>query len=395
VISINDIYDKNLCFLIGSGASSGLFPTLKVPINNNAGQEQTIETIANYFEEEDKEGLRTLTFMYYYQECIKRICDFYDDYCIFGIEKEKEQILSEYSAFLKTILELLKHKQAGDKVCHIFTTNYDDCIIQEADKMLRENTSQFVINDGASGFSERYLDVRNFDRTTYEVGIFQRNIKREIPQINVLHLHGSLNWSKEKNSIKIDYNKEHSDTIKELDKILLEGKTRSLLSSFSQEIKDENKALENLSDFDLDTNTSEKFWKNYRKLPIVNPTIWKFHETLFEEHYYQMLRYLSYNLEKEHTVLITFGFSFADKHIRELIKRSLSSPTLKLFVCCFNKQEENRLKELISSPSNLEFISFDNANLNFSVFNKKVLTTEKQKELGSQDINQGVLDDEA
>ncbi|MBJ6874306.1 hypothetical protein JG625_18730, partial [Vibrio cholerae] len=34
----------------------------------------------------------------------------------------------------------------------------------------------------------------------------------------------------------------------------------------------------------------KKFWETYNKLPIVNPTKWKFHETVFDEHYYQMLR---------------------------------------------------------------------------------------------------------
>ena len=72
------------------------------------------------------------------------------------------------------------------------------------------------------------------------------------------------------------------------------------------------------------------FWKAYKELPVVNPTKWKFHETVFEEHYNQALRTLSYELEKPNTVFIIFGFSFADEHILSLVKRSLSNPTLKV-----------------------------------------------------------------
>lgn len=52
-ININDIYDKNINFLIGSGASYGLFPTLALNIKGNASEEETIETLTTHFEQED------------------------------------------------------------------------------------------------------------------------------------------------------------------------------------------------------------------------------------------------------------------------------------------------------------------------------------------------------
>ena len=113
------------------------------------------------------------------------------------------------------------------------------------------------------------------------------------------------------------------------------------------------------------------FWKNYNQLPIVNPTKWKFHETVFEEQYYQMLRLLSYELEKPNSVFITFGFSFADEHILNLIKRSLSNPSLQLFVCCFNKAEQEKMKECFKVNRNVTLIEVGK-NLDFSVFNSDV-----------------------
>lgn len=41
------------------------------------------------------------------------------------------------------------------------------------------------------------------------------------------------------------------------------------------------------------------FKKCYDSLPIVSPTKKKFSETVFEQHYYQMLRMLSFELEKK------------------------------------------------------------------------------------------------
>ena len=45
-ININDIWQNNINFLIGSGASFGLFPTLATKIKS-----ETIETLGKYFDD--------------------------------------------------------------------------------------------------------------------------------------------------------------------------------------------------------------------------------------------------------------------------------------------------------------------------------------------------------
>ena len=122
----------------------------------------------------------------------------------------------------------------------------------------------------------------------------------------------------------------------------------------------------------------ELFWTKYKELPIVNPHKWKFHETVFEEQYYQMLRLLSYELEKPDTVFITFGFSFADEHILNLVKRSLSNPTLQLFVCCFDQAEHEKMEEYFTRNRNVQLIVIEK-NLDFSAFNRDVFTFEKPR----------------
>ena len=63
-IKVEDIYDKNLNFLLGSGASYGLFPTLALKILDDEGKPHTVETLATSFGENDPRF--TLVFMHYY-----------------------------------------------------------------------------------------------------------------------------------------------------------------------------------------------------------------------------------------------------------------------------------------------------------------------------------------
>ena len=72
-LSINEIYDKNISFLIGSGASYGLFPTLALDIKNERDEGQTVETLATLFEQKNEHSLYTLLFMHYYKECIEPV----------------------------------------------------------------------------------------------------------------------------------------------------------------------------------------------------------------------------------------------------------------------------------------------------------------------------------
>jgi hypothetical protein len=70
-LSINksDIYDKNLNFLLGSGASYGLLPTLALEISN-AGTDDvhTVETLATKYEAE--EDFQSHLFSWYVREVI-------------------------------------------------------------------------------------------------------------------------------------------------------------------------------------------------------------------------------------------------------------------------------------------------------------------------------------
>jgi hypothetical protein len=68
MISPADIYNKNVNFLLGSGASWPLFPTLALSIKQPNGKPWTLEELATYFEETN-DPRKTPLFMHYYAKC--------------------------------------------------------------------------------------------------------------------------------------------------------------------------------------------------------------------------------------------------------------------------------------------------------------------------------------
>jgi hypothetical protein len=285
-----------------------------------------------------------------------------------------QKVIDNYKKFMKLNLEILRRKRGYDRKVNFFTTNYDSCLAHAADELYTEATVRFNINDGSRGFRKKIVEARNFNCMTTESGVFDRN--REVQrQINLIHLHGSAFWRKHNDSILVDYSSSDEmvsstsiDSIYYEDfKRILESGTGSVDCLFSIDFDEEHENLCNL--------TQHRFYSEYNKLPIVNPTKWKFHETVFEEHYYQMLRHLSYELEKPNSVLITFGFSFADEHIRNLIKRSLSNPTLQVYVCCYKETIISELKKHFSDFNNIKYVVHEDGEaLDFTYFNSQVLT---------------------
>jgi len=384
--SIEGIYDHNINFLIGSGASYGLFPTLALNIKDDSGTNQTIEMLAAQFDEtKDSSPMYTLLFMHYYETCIKPVMSMdFELSNTEGLGEKEQEVIDNYKVFVETILNILQHRKKYDRRCNVFTTNYDACFAYTADLLLQNGNMDFTINDGARGFYKRYLHAKNFNSYVCQTGIFDR-YHSDIPQINLVHVHGSAYWYKDGGNILVDYSKKHNDS-RLIDTDLFDN-----ISDFSGMLLDDSKTVSQLPEIDLPDENKNKFWTHYKKLPIVNPTKWKFHETVFEEHYYQMLRLLSYELEKPNSVFIVFGFSFADEHILNLVKRSLSNPKLQLFICCFNEIEKENMEKNFERYKNVEYLTVDGL-LNFNAFNEQIFTTAPRTDIVSdsdEDQNDG------
>lgn len=415
------IQDKNINFLIGAGASYGAYPTLSTNIVNNEGEKLSFEEVVTKLEGEgdDKKYHKYLFFFkYFYYDFIYKAFNIeFDD----NKPDKYNKVKDNYVKLLEYTLHILNRRKVNDnKKCNIFTTNYDGLIEAAGDELIKKG-EDFILNDGTRGFKEKKLEIRNFDTEYSNIGIFNKSLFT-IPSINLIKLHGSIfsNKSSSDDSIIVNYNEslnvfgdDGEDFINDLlgdcdclmsnlctdsNNVVCKICTNSTLPkshiwdnsklfigdlcdnyfSFTDDFLcvDYSTPLTFYSSFlnlELDNNIKEKlekFWDSYEKIPIVNPTKYKFYETVFDEHYYQMLRFLGYELEKENSLLIVFGFSFADEHIRNLIKRSLKNPTLKTYLFCFNGNELKNIKELFKGFNNIKYFSLDKKNLDFDNFLK-------------------------
>lgn len=363
MIPIGDIYNQDINFLFGSGASFGVLPTLQLQVKTGVGDARyTLEDLATEFEREDDQRLIPL-FMHYYANCIRP-----------AEQLSLERVLStepgatvirNYRTFLLTALEMVKRRKALDRRCNVFTTNYDGCFPLVADALIKEGSVDFVLNDGTRGFTRRILQARNFGAYMCQGGVFGR-YQSSIPQLNLIHLHGSVYWSKLDETIQVSYDLSDRES-------LLDDKAHALLEPFSNALNNPSSTLADVPNTGFSNKALKAFWEKYEQMPIVNPTKWKFHETVYEEHYYQMLRLLSYELEKPNAVLITFGFSFADEHILNLVKRSLSNPRLQVFVCCFNMSEHAKMEIKFKGHRNVKCLVLEKGMMDFTAFNEQVL----------------------
>ncbi|EGQ2953395.1 hypothetical protein EAF39_11650, partial [Staphylococcus pseudintermedius] len=78
-----------------------------------------------------------------------------------------------------------------------------------------------------------------------------------------------------------------------------------------------------------------------------------------EQHYYQLIRSFSYELEKKQSVLIVFGFSFADEHIRDIFERSLLNPELLVILISYSASGQQQMKKMYEGYSNIIFLPLD------------------------------------
>lgn len=358
------IYDKHLNLLIGSGASVGLLPTLALNVTRGDGRPHTIETLATQYEKANDRPRLAALFMHYYETCILAAQTM--QFEVIRQDVDRAPVLANYKQLVRTLLVMLQRRRGVDKRCNIFTTNYDGCLPHAANQVMLDGGHDFVINDGGRGFFHRVVEARNYNTFFMRTGIFERH-QQAVPQVNLINLHGSVYWSRSEERVLVSYEDGPARTM------VLDENARETVMPFWRAIskggRDEDLPAVGLSDAQLTA-----FWDAYGKLPIVNPTKWKFHETVFEEHYYQMLRLLSFELERPNAVLITFGFSFADEHILNLVKRSLSNPQLMVFVACFNEPERARLSGVFAGYSNVVCVTAVNGNLDFGAFNAMLTT---------------------
>ncbi len=361
---LDEISGKSINFLIGAGASAGAVPTLSLQSINSS-----FENILASDEYNEKQ--KNILYYIWFNLWIRKTK--------IDIEKSNgdeltkiNETLKNYNNFLGNLVRTVNNEGFDKhKRINIFTTNYDTFFELAFDKYC-ENHRLVYFNDGSRGFMKKYVSTEDFYLCISHTGVSD-NFQRSLPIVNLIKLHGSVTWAKERNKIKVcQENEVFNELVKKSDEInnkiindndteFSELKEKINIANIENYLKDKNFEIKDLEHLISKLNEKyesdfQKFIDIYNKLPIVNPTKRKFNETVFEQHYYQMLRLLSFELEKDNSVLIVFGFSFADEHILEIVRRSMVNPKLKIYVIAYSETSQKEIKKRLGNETRIEYL---------------------------------------
>lgn len=284
-----------------------------------------------------------------------------------------EATKAEYQRFLLTWNELINKRsyRLVSKQVNLFTTNVDILMERAALGFGVE------LNDGFKGSIEQVFDAGNFQKTVSKTSLHFQNVS-DIPILNLMKIHGSINWREEDDTIKNDIGLPTVSAVKTaLDAIdAANFITTTKVNPASGDVEDKSLA-EMISEADgkhmTNADVFKPFLEKYHKLVMINPTKRKFRESVVDHHFYELMRQYSNNLEKENTLLFVSGFSFADEHIADITLRAANTnPTLHIVVFAFNDADGATIKAnlklhdvclnnniVILTPSSIKTINAD------------------------------------
>jgi flagellar biosynthesis chaperone FliJ len=339
------IQDCNLNFLIGSGLSVPFFSTL-----GNIEHLLTELSKNGSLTSKEKDIIRASILGKYFDTVIKKNPLIVDD-----TKKgpTKSQVLNNYKSFLVTLNTIVLKRKSTllSKQINLFTTNID-VFIEKALEL-----TQLEYNDGFYGRFTPVFSLTNFKKSIFKKSLHYDN-KSEIPVFNLLKVHGSLTWKSENEKVTYSDLSYLEDIKTKYDLIksnLIEFDNTTELQNFENDVKSitYNKAY-------------LEFLNYYDKLAVINPTKEKFHDTILNLYYYELLRVFSNELEKENTILFVMGFSLADEHIREIILRAANSnPTLVIKIFAYDEDAKTEIEANLAKGnttirySNIETIAPD------------------------------------
>ena len=340
---------------MGSGASAPLYPTLS--LGENCPSFEDVVSHKNL-----SDTARIFMYLYYFEKIVSPIALRKD---IFDMIYGGDQVVVNYEKLAGTLYAFLySESNERPKRINIFSTNYDLLLERAFDDFLVKHPLVYF-NDGARGVFRRYISNQNFYLNVTHSG-YNDNYRREVPTINLFKMHGSVSWKVEENSILVINDNQDiafiRKTVDELD-ISLEKVEKVVAQSMNPVIDDFVAILnEEVSILNLDKNKLKEFFSLYERIPIINPDKNKFSSTVLEQHYYQMIRSFSYELERKQSGLIVFGFSFADEHITDIFRRSLLNPELLVIIISYSLEEQEKHKNLFKGHENIVYLpkSYEN-----------------------------------
>lgn len=256
-----------------------------------------------------------------------------------------EATINEYRRFLSIWNDLINKRSNRliGKQVNLFTTNVD---------MLMERSSLgygVELNDGFQGSIEQVYNAGNFQKTVSKTSLHFQNVS-DIPIFNLMKIHGSVNWKEENDTIKNDIGLPTLIAVKDalagIDSANFINTTKTDASGNMIEKTTLEMIAEAQAKQMANADVFNPFLDEYHKIVMINPTKRKFKESVVDHHFYELMRQYSNNLEKENTLLLVSGFSFADEHIADITRRAANTnPTLHIVVFAFNDKDGSTIKE--------------------------------------------------
>ena len=103
---------------------------------------------------------------------------------------------------------------------------------------------------------------------------------------------------------------------------------------------------------------------------LILPNLRKFESTLLERIYFDLLRLLANCLERDNSLLIAFGFSFADEHILDITRRALRNPTSQLIIFGYSNDDANAFEVKFAQHRNVLVVGpGEGQPIDFTAFN--------------------------
>ena len=296
-------------------------------------------------------------------------------------EDDIQQTRAAYEDFCTEAIQTVANRESVDKPKQVtfFTSNYDLCMDLALD------AAGIPTNSAYLGRFARRVTLQTFGNRVFSNGI-GLGYRTEIPSANLVKIHGCASWRYDGKELTIDDSYQILEEIKELyDAISRFGEhqpTDSPNGSASIKANATDASTDMPANFETLRSQAEAIFERTKKpgnseenlvgklndlkearkqLAVVFPNKGKFASTVLNETYYDQLRRLSNQLELPNTSLLVVGFSFADEHIRSLVKRAAkANPTLKVIIFCYSKDTTRTIAQCLGySPKdypNIELV---------------------------------------
>ena len=312
------LQSARLNFLLGSGAS--------VPAIPIAGQiEQDVARL--FAEHQDGEAYRALS------RFLKSVQDSTNALIQKTHRPANEETAANYIRFVALVDAILSERRTRllPKQATLFTTNYDLFVELACSRhkgvTLNDGFSRVPALDGRAEYSSR-----SFFNTVYNTGqVYDYRV--EVPCINLIKLHGSLSWEKDEEAVTCSF------------------AARGLIA---------------------DDASTDEIAAYLQECAVILPGEQIPHVS-HEQTYYDLFRIYANELDKENSLLISFGFSFGDDHILHVTKRALRNPTMLLMVFAFDANTRDAIAAKFASHNNVVVVTDEDRPIDFAAFNS-VLT---------------------